>query len=914
MAALDGHGEDGGALGGGALAAAAAPAAPHLPPSGGSSALGGFLAGAALVLVLGALAWRRWRTSNRRELHRQRQHAALRELSAMDAQELRQLLGGLELPSWAVYPDHQRVAWLNTVVKQLWPFAARCVCAWAEEAVPGLLLENKPAWMRSIKLKHFSMGTVPPEPLGVKVFGEGETRSDEVTIDIDFTWPGEQEIALVARPVPKAANYAVTRLPGAAQIVDLLSNTVVIKASMERLTLQGRLRVMLRPLISQVPLIGAVQVAFTQVPSFSFDLTVLGGDASLLPGLEAWMNGMIKDTLLQPFVLPERLVIPMVDTASPGFDRPRGVLQVQVIEAHGVPRMDMFSKSDPYVELFVIENDHRPHWDESFTLLVHYPDTQLLTARLVDYDPFDADDEIGRVELPLKELRGRSGADVDAWYDVEPPHQAQPAAAKYFTTAAGPIAAGVKVGQKAIGMLIRPWEVRQLLPGKKGRKKKCRLHLKLSLLEFEDEEVQVALEEQRGPGAGDMYGGSRPRGNGGRHIRPAVRKALQGGVLVLRVLRVESLAGKPVLLGGWTHSVQVRVWFAGQGKRTRTVRGRRFAYSVDQELEFVIGGDAAQQPHNIEVEVWDMHWRNTFQGRASVPLRAVRDAQLWRNTLELEGVQQGRISLEAQWLPASSPQLAVLRMDQACLQLMSFGQLFIIARQWHSALSAGQRAHLAFLTLLFPGFFMVTLLCPRAYWRHRLLAMACFSVGYNLLPNQRQTAVGPPLALERPAQPGVPGAFADLLRAFVGTRVLTMTICGVAILLPPAPTVVLQCLVALLTFNGPAFCATQLLAHPLTRARMKVAAAAVELLSLPFFAVQPAPAAAAAPGGDAMMDAAPGSADEEALCRACSGFFYTTLCVLLPTVVSVACWRLPLRDLALEAEQAAQQAAACVPA
>ena len=110
MAALDGHGEDGGALGGGALAAAAAPAAPHLPPSGGSSALGGFLAGAALVLVLGALAWRRWRTSNRRELHRQRQHAALRELSAMDAQELRQLLGGLELPSWVSWAISERAA------------------------------------------------------------------------------------------------------------------------------------------------------------------------------------------------------------------------------------------------------------------------------------------------------------------------------------------------------------------------------------------------------------------------------------------------------------------------------------------------------------------------------------------------------------------------------------------------------------------------------------------------------------------------------------------------------------------------------------------------------------------------------------------------------------------------------------
>ena len=124
---------------------------------------------------------------------------------------------------------------------------------------------------------------------------------------------------------------------------------------------------------------------------------------------------------------------------------------------------------------------------------------------------------------------------------------------------------------------------------------------------------------------------------------------------------------------------------------------------------------------------------------------------------------------------------------------------------------------------------------------------------------------------------------------------------------PPAAPALLG--VTVLTYVPPCHpLRLQLLAHPLTRARMKVAAAAVELLSLPFFAVQPAPAAAAAPGGDAMMDAAPGSADEEALCRACSGFFYTTLCVLLPTVVSVACWRLPLRDLALEAEQAAQQA------
>ncbi len=124
-----------------------------------------------------------------------------------------------------------------------------------------------------------------------------------------------------------------------------VSNIVIIKAAIERFTLSGRMRVTLRPLMNQLPLIGsgggggrrgrlapccgagqvgawqvgawsrvagwrqlipgmlaprpsaltplpppgpllAAQVSFTQLPRFSFDLTLFGGDASLLPGLE----------------------------------------------------------------------------------------------------------------------------------------------------------------------------------------------------------------------------------------------------------------------------------------------------------------------------------------------------------------------------------------------------------------------------------------------------------------------------------------------------------------------------------------------------------------------------------------------------------------------------------------------------
>jgi hypothetical protein len=42
------------------------------------------------------------------------------------------------------------------------------------------------------------------------------------------------------------------------------------------------------------------------MPRFSFDMSALGGDVSILPGLENWMHGLVRDSLLQPFVLPEK--------------------------------------------------------------------------------------------------------------------------------------------------------------------------------------------------------------------------------------------------------------------------------------------------------------------------------------------------------------------------------------------------------------------------------------------------------------------------------------------------------------------------------------------------------------------------------------------------------------------------------
>lgn len=81
---------------------------------------------------------------------------------------------------------------------------------------------------------------------------------------------------------------------------------MVVKAAVENVSLHGRLRVTLRPLLGRPPLVGAAHVSFTELPRVSFDFTLLGGDASVLPGLHAWLQGLIKDAVLRPLVLPEK--------------------------------------------------------------------------------------------------------------------------------------------------------------------------------------------------------------------------------------------------------------------------------------------------------------------------------------------------------------------------------------------------------------------------------------------------------------------------------------------------------------------------------------------------------------------------------------------------------------------------------
>jgi hypothetical protein len=72
----------------------------------------------------------------------------------------------------------------------------------------------------------------------------------------------------------------------------------------------------------------------------------------------------------------------------------------------------------------------------------------------------------------------------------------------------------------------------------------------------------------------------------------------------------------------------------------------------DETLELLLDGSLTRQPDlAIHVEVWVQHFilPSTFKGRVSIPLRQVLERRRLRDTWPLEGVRQGRITLELSW-------------------------------------------------------------------------------------------------------------------------------------------------------------------------------------------------------------------------------------------------------------------------
>ncbi|XP_042884998.1 extended synaptotagmin-1-like isoform X12 [Penaeus japonicus] len=305
------------------------------------------------------------------------------------------------LPSWVTFPDMERVEWLNKIIRQLWPYAGQYVkdlCKYSIEPSMRTALEEYK--LNGFQFEKIILGDTPPRFSGVKVYDD--TSRHEIIMDMDFAYAGDCKFEV-----------SVSKF----------------KMGIKDLQISGRLRIVMKPLVRQIPLVGGLQVFFLNNPDVDFNLIGLA-DVFDMPGLSDILRSIVTEQIGHMMVLPNRYPIQLVediDVVELKCPAPAGVIRLNVIEAQNLMKKDIgimgTGKSDPYCILRLgaqkfqtktINNTVNPKWDFFCEFL-----TEVIQSQELDFEVFDLDDGpgqdefLGRANLDVQEIW--KNGEVDMW-------------------------------------------------------------------------------------------------------------------------------------------------------------------------------------------------------------------------------------------------------------------------------------------------------------------------------------------------------------------------------------------------------------------------------------------------------------------------------------------------------------------
>lgn len=167
----------------------------------------------------------------------------------------------------------------------MWPNANH----YARSLVNDTIEPNVRAALEKYKLSGFKfermiLGTIPPRIGGVKVYDKNVARN-EIIMDLDLFYASDCDI-----------NFTLAGMKG----------------GIKDFQIHGMVRVIMKPLITKMPLVGGLQIFFLNNPNIDFNLV---GVVDLLdmPGLSDMLRRIIVEQVAAIMVLPNKLPIQLSD-------------------------------------------------------------------------------------------------------------------------------------------------------------------------------------------------------------------------------------------------------------------------------------------------------------------------------------------------------------------------------------------------------------------------------------------------------------------------------------------------------------------------------------------------------------------------------------------------------------------------
>ncbi|XP_061548739.1 extended synaptotagmin-3 [Phycodurus eques] len=316
-----------------------------------------------------------------------------------------ELKKSLQMASWIQFNNVEKVEWVNKVLEQAWPFFGMFMEKLLRENIQTAVRQSS-SELKTFTFTKIHFGHIPLRIVGIKAYTH-EVDHREVVLDLTINYEGDVDIDAELKSA--------------------------ITAGVKGLKLRGMIRVILEPLVGEVPLVGGVTFFFIRRPTLEINWT---GMINILdsPAFSSLSEETIMDIIASLMVLPNRMCFPLIDQVKVDqmrFPLPRGVVRVHLLEARDLVAKDTYmlglvkGKSDPYANLRVgdrnvksktIKENLYPRWSEVYEFVVHEAPGQELEVEIYDEDT-DKDDFIGRYHLDLGEVKKEK--EMDQWFPLE---------------------------------------------------------------------------------------------------------------------------------------------------------------------------------------------------------------------------------------------------------------------------------------------------------------------------------------------------------------------------------------------------------------------------------------------------------------------------------------------------------------
>ncbi|KAH9487059.1 hypothetical protein JR316_0001125 [Psilocybe cubensis] len=319
-----------------------------------------------------------------------------------------------ELVKTRLASEHETADWINNFLDRFWLMYEPVLSQTIVSSVDQILSTNTPAFLDSLRLTHFTLGTKAPRIDKVRTFPK--TEEDIVMMDWGLSFTPKDTSEMTERQILDQVKPKITL---SVRLGKGLA-TAALPILVEDISFSGLLRIRMK-LMSNFPHVQVVDICFLEKPVIGYVLKPIGGetfgfDIANIPGLSSFIRDMTHATLGPMMYDPNVFSLNLEQMLSgKPLDAAIGVIQVIVRSARGITGTKIGGGTpDPYVSLTINnraelaatkykKNTYNPTWMETKYILINSLKDRL-DLNVLDYNDHRKNTLMGSATFELAKL------------------------------------------------------------------------------------------------------------------------------------------------------------------------------------------------------------------------------------------------------------------------------------------------------------------------------------------------------------------------------------------------------------------------------------------------------------------------------------------------------------------------------